>query len=135
EIVDEQELKANRGVTAGFNAVTELSADPHRMLINPRPVFPAIDEPVEFRIEEIDIEQPSLCEGLAEAKGYRLTRIGLQPGDSAVLLHEDKTLPASRGCPLGYQIGAVQTFFPRSGNPVFAVMVVVRSFGFEGPDH
>jgi predicted secreted protein len=32
-------------------------------------------------------------------------------------------------------IGGLQTFYPTSGAPVFAVMVIMRQFGFEGPDH
>ena len=33
-IVKQAELTANKGMTAGFNPVTELSADPHRMAVN-----------------------------------------------------------------------------------------------------
>lgn len=134
-IVSDEELTASRGTTAGFNPITELSADPHRMAVNPRTVVPPVDDPVEFRIEEVYVEQPSQCEGLGEIKGYRLTRVGLEPGEAAVVLHEDSAIPASRGCPLGYHIGAVQTFFPNGDEPVFAVLIAVRSFGFEGPDH
>src|SRR5262245_47503462 len=36
------ELGTNRGNTVAFNPVTELSADPFRVMVNPRPVFPAI---------------------------------------------------------------------------------------------
>lgn len=134
-IAADTELAQNRGFTAGFNAVTELSADPHRMAVNPRPVMPPIDRPVEFRIEEIALEQPERCEFLGEMVGYRLTRIGVSPGEAAQVIHEDSSIPASRGCPLGYRIGAVQTFFPEAGTPVFAVLIAVRSFGFEGPDY
>lgn len=41
-IVSAAELTANRGITAGFNPVTELSADPFRMVVNPRPIFPRL---------------------------------------------------------------------------------------------
>jgi len=135
KIAADAELAANRGITAGFNPVTELSADPHRMAVNPRPVFPPIDDPVEFRLEELALLQPERCENLGDVVGYRLTRVGLKPGEAARLIHEDSSVPASRGCPLGYRIGAVQTFFPAGGAPVFAVLIAVRTFGFEGPDH
>lgn len=134
-IVSDDELAANRGTLAGFNPVTELSADPQRIAVNPRTVVPPVDEPVEFRIEDIYIGEVGRCDGLGEIKGYRLTRIGVQPGQAAEMLHEDSSIPSSRGCPLGYRIGAVQTFFPDGGDPVFAVLIAVRSFGFEGPDH
>lgn len=134
-IAADAELAANRGITAGFNPITELSADPHRITVNPRVVVPPIDDPVEFRLEELALLQPERCENLGDVKGYRLTRVALSPGQSTVLLHEDGSIPSSRGCPLGYRIGAVQTFFPDGGAPVFAVLIAVRTFGFEGPDH
>ena len=123
------------GFTAGFNPITELSADPYRLAVNPRPVFPPIDAPLEFRIEEISLDQPANCHDLGTAVGFRLVRVGLTPEQPAQLIHEDSTIPESRNCPLGYRLGAVQTFYPKDGPPVYAVMVSVRSVGFEGPNH
>lgn len=123
------------GFTAGFNAITELSADPYRLAVNPRPVFPPIDAPHEFRIEEIPLEQPANCHDLGTAIGFRLIRVGLTPDESAQIIHEDSSIPESRNCPLGYRLGAVQTFYPKDGPPVYAVLVSVRSVGFEGPNH
>ena len=135
-IVPDAELAQNRGTTAGANPVTELSADPFRMAVNPRPVFPAIDDPLEFRLTEIPVPMPERCADLGgEIVGFRLVRIEPVPGGTTSLLNEDDSVPASRGCPLGYRIGAVQTFFPAGAAPAFAVLIAVRSFGFEGPDH
>lgn len=134
-IISDNVLARNRGYTAAWNPVTELSADPFRVVANPRPVFPPIDDPVEFRLEEYSVEAPSRCRDLGDIKGFRLMRPAIVPGVRAVLVHEDSAVPSSRGCPLGYAIGGLQTFFPRSGSPVFAVIIAVRQFGFEGPDH
>ena len=134
-VLAEAELASNRGFTAGFNAITELSADPHRLSVNPRPVFPPIDTSLELRLEEIALEQPENCEHFGTVVGYRLTRLGAAQGETAKLLHEDASIPASRNCPLGYRLGAVQTFFPQDGEPVFVVLISVRSVGFEGPNH
>ena len=123
------------GFTAGFNAITELSADPYRLAVNPRPVFPPIDAPLEFRIEEISFDQPANCHDLGMAIGFRLVRVGLTPDQPAQIIHDDSAIPESRNCPLGYRLGAVQTFYPKDGPPVYAVMVSVRSVGFEGPNH
>lgn len=134
-VLPEEELLANRGITAGASPVTQLSGDPHKMTVSPRPVFPAIDAPLDFRIEEFALQGQAVCEPFGQVNGYRLIRLGAVPGQSAELLHEDASIPASRNCPTGYRIGAVQTFFPASGEPVFVVLVAVRSVGFEGPDH
>jgi predicted secreted protein len=133
-IVSDAELAQNRGHTAGINAITELSADPFRMAVNPRPVFPPIDAAIEFRIEEYALDATG-CENLGPTMGFRLLRIDLTPGSTVDLLHEDGRIPSSRGCPLGYRIGAIQAIHPDGGAPSFAVLVAVRSFGFEGPDY
>ncbi|MBB6407509.1 DUF2259 domain-containing protein [Mesorhizobium sangaii] len=132
-IVKQAELTANRGITAGFNPVTELSADPHRMAVNPRPIFSPVDQPLEFRLDEIGMNNTEGCESQGEINGFRLLRIGAQDGGTTKLVHEDKSIPKSRGCPNGYRIGAVQTFSMDSLSG-YAVLISVRQYGFEGPN-
>ena len=133
EVIADSEL--DPGFTAGWNAVSELSADPHRLRVNPRPVFPPIDEDVEMRLEERHLEPPQGCEAMGEMKGFTLLRIATQPGGETVTVHEDQSIPSSRGCPLGYRLTGIQTFYPEAGTPVFATIIAIRRFGFEGPDH
>jgi len=125
----------NRGIAAGSNAVTQLNTDPHRMVVNPRPVFPPIDDPLEVRLEEIPLPAAGSCEGMGETSGFRLLRIDAHDGGQTRTLHEDKTIPQSRGCPLGYSIGGIQTFFGEGGKPAYAVLIAIRGVGFEGPDY
>ncbi|WP_274426847.1 DUF2259 domain-containing protein [Chelativorans sp. YIM 93263] len=124
------------GFRAGWNAVTELSAEPHRMMVNPRPIMPPLDETLEFRLEELSLQYPENCRDLGERIfGFRLLRIGTSGGEQTGIVHEDKRVPSSRGCPLGYSIAGIQTYHPRGEPAVFAVIIAVRRFGFEGPDH
>ncbi|WP_269930122.1 DUF2259 domain-containing protein [Aminobacter sp. HY435] len=132
KIARDADLAASRGHLAGFNAVTENSADPHKMVVNPRPVFPPIDPQLEFNLEEIDLGEIERCPGIGPVKGFRLTRT--VDGKSEVL-QEDKDVPQSRACPTGYRIGGVQTFFAPDGKMSYAVLVTVIRHGFEGPDH
>jgi predicted secreted protein len=132
-VVPSAVLAANPGFTAGYNAVTEYSADPFRMLVNPRPIFSPVDPPLEFRLEEFPVIAPEGCESMGDIVGFRLLRIDSRPGGVTTVVHEDKKIPASRGCPLGYRIGAVQTWM--DGEYVFAVLLSVISQGFEGPDY
>ena len=136
-IVPDAVLSANPGFTAGMNAVTEISADPHRMTVNPRPVFPPVDEPLEFRLEHVGVDKfPEFCRGTGGGMvGFRLTMTQLAAGQLARTMHEDKSVPQSRGFPLAYRIGAVKTLHPEGGEPVVAVLLIVESMGFEGPDH
>ena len=133
-ILTNQELQQNPGFLAGFNAVTELSADPYRMLVSPRPVFPSIDQNMEFRLEEFALKGPDHCDDASNpTKGYRLTAI--HADGRTETLHEDTAIPESRGCATGYRIGGVQTFFGPGDRLAFAVLITVQRQGFEGPDH
>jgi predicted secreted protein len=134
-IISDEELMRNRGFQAGWNAVTELSADPHRMMVNPRPIMPPLDAPLEFRIEELLLNEPEACRDMGRIAGFRLLRIGVEPGAETALIHEDHSIPASRGCPRGYCIAGKHTIHPEGGEPVYAVLIAVRRVGFEGPDH
>ena len=135
-ILSQAELDANRGITAGLNPVTELSADPSRMVVNPRPIFHPVDDPLEFRLDEIALNNlPGMegCNSRGEINGFRLLLVEARDGGRTRLLHEDKTIPKSRGCPNGYGIGGVQTF-AMDGLSAYAVLIWVRQYGFEGPD-
>jgi predicted secreted protein len=135
KIISHDDLAANRGFTAGLNRVTELSADPFRMAVNPRPVFPPIDPSVEFRLEQIPLAGADICASQGDINGFRLLRIDATHGGQTRLLHEDKSIPQSRGCPFGYLIGGVQTLSSLEGLISYAVLIAVRQHGFEGPDH
>ncbi len=129
KIVADDVLAENRGFLAGFNAITEISADPYRMTVNPRPVFPPIDAQLEFRLEEISLGEVERCP-FGPIKGFKLVRVDAKSGDK--VLQEDKSVPQSRGCPTGYRIGGVQTL---EGGATYAVLISVIGHGFEGPDH
>src|SRR5918994_945097 len=99
KIIGQSALAANRGFTAGSNAVTELSADPNRMLVNPRPIFYPVDDPLEFRLEHVPLNNTERCQNHGEINGFRLLRIDASEGGRTQILHEDKSIPQSRACP------------------------------------
>jgi predicted secreted protein len=134
-IIADTDLLANPGLVAGQNAVTELNADPFRMVVNPRAVVPPIDEALEIRLIEQPFPATGTCDGIVDSvAGMRLLSIPDEPGQQVRVLADDQSVPRSRGCPLGYQIAEIRTFYPQAGEPVFAVMIAIRTFGFEGPD-
>lgn len=135
-IVPQAELTANRGITAGINPVTEMSADRYRIVVNPRPIYYPVDNPLEFRLDEIAMNnQPGMeaCNSQGEINGFRLLKVEAEDGGQTRLLHEDKSIPQSRGCPYGYAIGGVQVF-SMDAVSTYAVLISVRQYGFEGPD-
>jgi len=134
KIIADAVLMQNRGHTAGFSPVTELSSDPHRMVVNPRPVFYPVDPEFEVRLQEFPLNGDPVCESQGEVVGFRLLRIDPSPDGQTKLVHEDKTLPKSRNCPNGYHIGGIQTADIQHTLTSYAVLIAVRSYGFEGPD-
>jgi predicted secreted protein len=75
----------------------------------------------------------SCAEEMAPAKGaaFRLT---LERRGQSILLHDDKTIPASRHCASGYGIVEVHAFDRPDGKVTLAVILGMRSRGFEGAD-
>lgn len=135
KIVKEATLARNQGYLAGYNAITELSADPYRMVVNPRQIVPPAEDVLEFRLQETYVGPLDRCADLGEPKGLRLLRIDATGGGVNRVIHEDESIPLSRGCPIGYRIGAVQTLYGEGGRSTYAVMISVIRVGFEGPDY
>lgn len=135
KIVSDDVLEQNPGYTAGWNAITEQSADRHVMRVLPRPIFPSPDDPFEVRLEEFPLPADGGCMGRDDTKGFRLLRVGATAGAETSMLHEDSSIPKSRHCPLGYHIGGVLTYYPEGGDPLFVIMIAIRSVGFEGPNY
>lgn len=135
KIVPDAELAEHRGFTAASRAITQDAADAREFLFNPRPVFPAIDPRIGFRLEPIELPAPQGCTNDQPPKGFRLLRLAPDKLQNTTVVHEDKSIPASRHCPIDYRLGAVQTWFKPDGKAVYAVLISVISQGFEGPDH
>jgi predicted secreted protein len=129
-------LDRNRGDLVAFNAVTEYSADPYRIAANPRGLSVLFDPLLEFRLDEFRITPtPDRCAQYEKTLGFNLMRIDSRPNGRTKFLHTDTKIPLSRGCPFGYRLGAVQTFFPSGASPVYAVLIAVGQYGFEGPNY
>ena len=123
-----------RGEIVATNRAAELSGEPRRMAALPRTVVPPNDAPVEFRIDLEPVPVPELCEAFEGVTGFSLTQIGLQPGDQVRLLHKDESVPSSRNCPLDYSFADLVTYYPDGHPPVAAILIHMRTVGFEGPD-
>ncbi len=78
-------------------------------------------------------EAPSCATEMDSAKGpaFRLT---LDRGGRNIVLQDDKIIPASRNCVIGYGIVEVQTFDRPDGKVTLAVLLSMKNRGFEGQD-
>lgn len=115
------------------NPPAELSADPHRVVVNSSQIVTGPPQRWTFTLKETAMANAQ-CASFTSApiKGFQLT--AQRDGAAAIKLHRDTSLPKSRGCPLRYAISDIITREPESGGRVFAVLISVYSLGFEGPD-
>ena len=115
------------------NPPGELSADPHHVEVNTSRFVNAPPERWTFRLEEIPLASARCSKYLNNpATGFRLTT--QSQGGAPQPLHEDSTIPDSRGCPLRYAISDIVIYQPGSGGRSFAILISVYAFGFEGPN-
>lgn len=130
----EHDPRPDAGLLVFAKPATELSDDPHRARFLPRAIAPSPDRPVELRIETLSLAGPSHCGDFGETVGYRLVRIAAEPGATARLVHEDTSIPESRGCPLDYSIAEVRVLERPDGSFAAVAIIAVEQVGFEGPD-
>lgn len=88
----------------------------------------------EVSVETLKLPRPSTCpEENGDVFGLRVMVKDLQMNISRAI-HEDKTIPASRDCPLAYDVAAV---IAQAGYPVtdrLVALIGVYGRGFEGTD-
>jgi len=120
------------GTLLASNPITESGRDPYSVSFRRHP--PALLDGPELtvRLETIPLEAPGNTDPDQKTRGFRLV---LEDERGETVLHEDVTLPASRGmAPLDYRINDV-VIHQRFGQPAtLVVLVMVLTRGFEGPD-
>ncbi|WP_088343022.1 MULTISPECIES: DUF2259 domain-containing protein [Rhodomicrobium] len=121
------------GIDLASNPRNELSADPHRVVVNVTYRFAAPDqEPVTLILNEKPIASEDCAKQLdIPPKGFtlRLERKGEEPA----ILHDEQQLPPGRGCPLSYAISDVYAY-DGDEETTLAVLVLYTKRGFEEPD-
>ncbi len=123
-----------RGTIVATNRATETGIDRKRMAANPRLVIPPIDDTIEFRLETYPLDTDELCSAFGKSMGYRLIKIATPPSQITRILHEDRKIPGSRNCPMDYEFADLVTYYPDNGAPKVAIVILVKSAGFEGPN-
>jgi len=123
-----------RGTIVASYKPTQRGVDKKRIVANPRIVVPPIDETVEFRLVKKSFPESGSCEGLGPTAGYRLSQIATTPNQTTRIIHEDKSVPESRSCPLDYDFADLVTYYPANRAPKAALIILMQRIGFEGPD-
>ncbi|WEK49724.1 MAG: DUF2259 domain-containing protein [Candidatus Kaistia colombiensis] len=113
------------------NPITESGRDPYSIAFRPHPVQQLDSPELKLTLQTIPLDAPNNSDPDYKTQGFRLV---LQDERGETILHEDKSLPASRGTALDYRINDV-VIHQRFGEPAtLVVLVMVLTRGFEGPD-
>jgi predicted secreted protein len=131
-LISRYRLADDPGVMVAYNPISEASSDPFKVRY-----YEYISSPPRSQTDTLELkpkEFPPSADCLnmtGNYTGFTLTLTEYQGAPTNVVVHEDKQVPKSRGCPNGYRIGAVITSENRG--PQIA-MILVDTFGFEGND-
>lgn len=134
-LLSTRELADHPGQLVAFNPVSELGTNADTLRYLAYPADPAFGGAYALRLEQYSTPPTDTCAGVIDdLKAFRLKLT--QKDGTAVdeLVHEDIKVPASRGCAVGYRLGAAVTYAPINGAAIHMVLVQVLIFGFEGHD-
>lgn len=131
-LLSEHGINAQGRILAS-NPVTELSADPKRVEVNPVSNVAKVVPPLLIKMRTFSLESSSCSSFTPDPiRGFQLT-IG-QKGQRGELVHKDSHVPKSRGCPLRYAIRDVISYRRQNAGSLYIVLISVFRHGFEGPD-
>jgi predicted secreted protein len=132
-LIEKYHLDRDPGNLVAFNPVTEESDKPDAIRYFRSPMIPPVGEIYGLKLDRIDLPVTPECKPYDTVNiGFRLSVTSDNGKPVNRVVHEDKSIPESRGCPNGYRLGGVITPMT-SGGPHIA-MVQVNTFGFEGSD-
>lgn len=123
------------GVFAAFQPATERGSDGFFLRYQSFAIEPFPGGAWSVELKEKTLEPSSNCTAFDRAdKGFRLEMKETNGTPRSILLHDDTSIPNSRRCPVSYRIAGAMTHANPDGSTTHAILVLVRSIGFEGPD-
>jgi Predicted secreted protein len=128
---------ADPGIFAAFAPVPERGNDETFLRYQAAPITPYPFPGGAFSVElsQKPLKPPASCEALdVPIQGFMLHMKEKEGASSDLFLHVDDGIPESRNCPLSYALGGAMIHANPDGTTTHAILVLVRSVGFEGPN-
>ena len=125
----------SRGLLLAHNPVTELGSSRETVKVAPGTAPFLQQHALTFSVTPVALPTKRCKDYGDEAQqGYALTV--QREGQGPQLLHKDKRIPTSRGCPKRYAISDVLRFVPKpdAKSALYIVILQRFSYGFEGDD-
>lgn len=124
-------IKSSNGVLVAHNPVSELSANPKNVRFKPVKATTEFGPTVELQLDTFGLAASADCEVFGATYGFRLL---MSFPEHVRILNDDTRIPTSRGCPLDYRIDQVHAYRAPGGVTSLAIMLIMNTPGFEGPD-
>ncbi|MDO9417133.1 DUF2259 domain-containing protein [Pararhizobium sp.] len=132
-LIGDNKLAASPGHLVAFNPISEVDSDPFKVRYFGFPSDPIAGGAYTLQLEQFPLPPSEKCKGLADAfTGFRLKITEFNGQAANIKVREDTGIPESRGCPVGYRLGAVVT--NTGATPLHIALVQVNTEGFEGKD-
>ena len=132
DLEQQYSFSANPGVIAAFNPLSELDGSAGLLRYLPLSLVPQFYGAYTARLTEKALPSSSSCNSITETTlGFRLELTEVNSKPALIVLHDDASVPKGRHCPTGYRLGGAITHYA-NGIWTHAILVLVRSFGFEG---
>ena len=123
------------GIVLGANPPTEVNQEAYQLTVREHYNLTGPENKLTFNLQIFDADGGEPCpDPEQKPKGFALTVArGFEPRHE---LHRDTSIPATRGCPVGYGISDIIRFDPDTTGkaPRLVALVHVYLTGFEGPD-
>ena len=134
EFMQQYDIGAAPANIVAFNPSTEISSAAYELKFQPFSYEPNSNPPYELMLEKIDLPLRPTCTDIVDKGiGFRLSLKASKAIDPEIV-YQDTKIPNSRRCPTDYRLGGVLTYANFGEPPVHIFLVLVKSFGFEGPD-
>lgn len=135
-LLNQLDIRIENGYLAAFSPSTEVSNNPLKISYHSMSYEPNPNSPFEISLEMLDtIPKPPCSDFMENVRAFRL-KLKTEPNAISETIYEDKSVPKSRNCPIEYRMGGVVTFedFQKPSLSAHVFLVLVKSYGFEGPD-
>lgn len=134
-LIAKYELGDNPGSLVAFNPVSEVGVEKHELRYLEYPADPAFGKPYALKLDTFFATPTGHCVDMVDALiAFRLKMTEKDGTPADELVYEDKSVPASRGCTVGYRLGGAVTYSPLGGATLHMALINVLSLGFEGND-
>lgn len=132
-LIEKYNLADNPGILVAYNTISEVDSDPFKLRYYPFISSPPRSQTETLVLTEKEFPAPEKCLNMVGVySGFTLTQTERGGEPTNIVIHDDKTVPASRYCPNGYRLGAVISHELGRGPQI--AMIQVSNFGFEGND-